>query len=142
MPTVASGTTLSVSQALPATVNQAGFAALAYTQIRGMRSIPDIGEQYQTQPDNTIGRVRPVNRKVGLAALSLPLELIRIADVGQMVLRAALTMSVSYSYRLTQVDGLVMYFTAGATSRMLGGFSSGIADTKIMLEIDSAIIEV
>lgn len=140
-PTVSSGTTLAVSQALPATKDQAGFAALTYTQIRGVRSIPDIGEQYQTQASNTIGQVRPVNRKVGLAALSLPLELIRIGDAGQAILRAALAATASYSYKLTQTDGLVMYFTASATNRMHGGFSDGIADTKITLEIDSQIIE-
>lgn len=141
-PTVSSGTTIAVCAALPATMNAAGFAALAFTQIRGVRAIPDIGEQYQTQESNAISQVRPGNRKVGLAAMSLPLELIRIADAGQAMLRTAVDASASYSYRLKQMDGLTMYFTAGATNRTHGGFSFGIADTKITLEVDSRIIEV
>lgn len=143
MPTISNGTTFAVSQALPVTKDQAGFASLTYTPIRGVRSVGDIGKQHQTAPSNTIGDAVPYNRRVGLAAASLPMELIRIADAGQTLLRAAIDASVSYSYRLTELDGSLMYFTAAATSRMHGGFASGgIADTKMSLEIDSVIVEI
>jgi hypothetical protein len=142
-PTLASGTTFAVATALPATYDQAGFAALAYTQIRGVRAVGEIGKQWLTIPQNPIGSPRPTQRRVGLAAASVPLELIRIADAGQSILRAAIDVVVSYSYRQTQSDGSLSYFTAAAISRMNGGIASGgIADTKVTLDIDSVVIEV
>lgn len=142
MPTVSNGTTFAVCQARPATVDLAGFSALAYTQIRGVRSLGDIGKQYQTATANPIGAPRPYQRRTGLAAATLPLELFRIADPGQAILRAAVDASESYSYRRTSPDGATDYFTAKVSSRMGGGNSPGsIADTKVTLEIDSAVIE-
>lgn len=139
-PTVASGTTLSVCAALPATKDQAGFAALTYTQIRGVRSVADIGKTHQTAQRNPIGSPFSYQTRVGYSSGNVPLELIRIADAGQAILRAAVDASASYSYRLTQPDGMTLYFSAEAASRVQG--TSGIADTKMTLEINSEIIEV
>ena len=143
MPTVSAGTAFAVSQELPATYDKAGFAALTYTRIRGVRSVGDLGKAYKTAPNNAIGLEVPQVRRVGLAAQALPLELARIADAGQTILRAAIDASVSYSYQLTQPDGMLLCFTAAVNSRIHGGFAPGsIADTKCTLDIDSFIVEV
>lgn len=143
MPTVSNGASLAVSQALPATIDAAGFGALAYTPIRGARTVGDIGKQYQVVADNTIGLPRPVQRRTGLAQQSITVELYRINDVGQAMLRAAIDATGSFSYRLMAPDGLTLYFSAAASSRMHGGFAPGsIADTKVTLEISSVVIEI
>jgi len=141
-PTVSSGTRLEVSIDLPATYDAAGFGALTWVQIRGARTVGDIGNQFQTQANNPIGGT-PHNRRAGPAIQSLALELIRIADAGQAILRDAINEDVVYSYRLTQPDGMRLCLTAQASSRMHGGFASGsIADTKMMLEINCKVVEV
>jgi hypothetical protein len=142
-PTISIGTALSVAAKLPATYDRAGFQSLVFTSIRGARTIGDIGKQFQLQPNNAIGAPRPVQQRTGLAQQSLAVELYRIADPGQQMLRAAIDAPGSYSYRLVAPDGLTMYFTAAASGRMHGTFQAGsIGDTKLTLEIDSVVVEI
>lgn len=142
MPTVSTGTTFAVSKKLPETLDESGFSVLTYTQIRGVRSVGDISEQHQTAQRNPIGSMS-YQQRVGTTSSDVQLELYRIADAGQTMLRDAVKARTSYSYKLMEADGLVLYFTAGASSRTHGGITSGsLVDNKIKLDIDSKIIEV
>lgn len=143
-PIISNGSTLAVSTVLPASYDASGFAALTFTQIRGVRTVGDIGKQWRTAERNVAGAQRvDTVRAGGYASGSLQLELVRITDAGQDALRAAIDATVSYSYRLTQPDGKTLYFSAAAISRQHGGFTAGsIADTKMTLSLDSDIVEI
>ena len=138
---IAAGTTLSVCAALPETLTQAGYEALTFTQVKGVRSVGDIGKTHQTLENRTIGKV-PYNQRVGIDINTLQLELFRIDDAGQYLLRAAVDDADSYSYRVV-APGLTRYFTAGCSARLPGtGDSKTICDTRVTLEIDSEVIEI
>ncbi|PIG31059.1 hypothetical protein CLU93_5411 [Janthinobacterium sp. 35] len=143
MPTSLAGSTLAVSQATPADVTAAGFAALSYTQIKGVKVVGEVGTQYATSTRNCIGLARPYQAMAGLAELSLQVELIRIADAGQDVLRAMVGLESACSYRATRPDGSLIYFTAQVNGLMNGSFTSGsIAEQRCNMAVLSKVIEV
>ncbi|MNU87321.1 hypothetical protein D3C71_771020 [compost metagenome] len=141
-PHVSTGSTVGVSAVLPAALTRGAFDALAYTSVRGVRVMSSLGKSYQTAPFHPIGAAVPFQRRVAQAAASLPLELYRLADPGQDLLRAALDSETSFSFRVT-VPGIGHhYFTARASSRMLGiGGGTDIAVMSVALEIDSPVLE-
>ena len=143
MPTSLAGSTLAVAQSTPTDVTAAGFAALSYTQVKGVKVLGEIGNQYATTVKNCIGMARPHQTMSGLAELSVQVELIRIADAGQDVLRAVVGLDVVYSYRVTRPDGSKIYFTAQVNGLMNGGFTStSIAEQKCSMAVLSKVIEV
>ncbi|MGK5049755.1 hypothetical protein ACQ4WP_28260 [Janthinobacterium sp. GB4P2] len=143
MPTSLAGSTLAVSRATPADVTAAGFAALSYAQIKGVKVIGELGKQYATTARNYIGLTRPYQAMSGLAELSLQVELVRIADAGQDTLRAVVGLDSACSYRVTRPDGSLIYFTAQVNAIMNGGFAStSIAEQKCNMSVLSKVIEV
>ena len=143
MPISLAGSTLAVSRATPSDVTAAGFAVLSYTQIKGVKLIGELGTQYATTMTNAIGQIRPYQAMTGLAELSLQVELIRIADAGQDVLRAVVGLAAACSYRATRPDGSLIYFTAQVNGLMNGGFTpASIADQKCNMAVLSKVIEV
>lgn len=142
IPTIGGGTTFAVCAALPATVTQAGFQALNWTQIKGVRSVGDVGEQFKTAENNMIGGT-PSMRRVGRASSNISLEIMRIIDEGQVILNESMEASISYSYRITRPDGSLIFFTAAASSRKWASITgNSLVGSKMQLEIDSRIIEV
>lgn len=143
MPTSLAGSTLAVAQATPVDVTASGFAVLSYTQVKGVKVLGGIGNQYATTLKNCIGMARPYQTMSGLAELSVQVELIRIADVGQDVLRAVVGIDAACSYRVTRPDGSKIYFTAQVNGLMNGGFTStSVAEQKCNLTVLSKVIEV
>ena len=143
MPTSLAGSTLAVSRATPADITVAGFAALGYTQIKGVKVIGELGTQYATTTRNYIGLERPYQAMSGLAELSLQIELIRIADAGQDVLRSVVGLESACSYRAMRPDGSLIYFTAQVNALMNGGFTpTSIAEQKCNMAVLSKVIEV
>lgn len=143
MPISLAGSTLAMSLSTPVTVSAAGFEALSYTQIKGVKIIGELGTQYATTTRNYIGLERPYQAMSGLAELSLQVELIRIADAGQDVLRSVVGINSACSYRATRPDGSVIYFTAQVNGLMNGGFTpTSIAEQKCNMAVLSKVIEV
>lgn len=142
-PTLSNGTRLSVSTAPPLSPDRAGYEALSFTQIRGARTVGDIGKTWRTVDRAVMGSSRADTVRDGVhSGGTVQVELYRVPDAGQDILRSAVEAG-SYSYRLVQPDGLTLFFTAEAISRLHGGFTPGsFADTKMVLAIDSDIIEV
>jgi hypothetical protein len=141
-PFVNNGNLFYISSALPATYDNTGYSALAYTQIRGVKVIGDIGVNYETADFNIIGGIRQ-NKKVGKQANRVQIEVFKIDDAGQTLLKALLSASVSYSFKVVLVDGTVYYFTAACSSRTNNaGESSNIHITRLTLELDSDLLEV
>lgn len=142
-PTISAGTIFSVSASMPGSIDLAGFSALNYTPIRGARNVGDIVDQAQTITRNPLGKRFSYQHRVGHSSGSVNLQLVRLNDAGQALLRNAMAAKTSYSYCLKRPDESLLYFTAQATRRAHGGFDpSSIADTAVTLEIDSEIIEV
>lgn len=143
MPTPLAGSTLAVTQAAPVEATAAGFSALTYVPIKGVKVVGELGTQYSTSTKNAIGQARPYQAMTGLAELSLQIELIRIADAGQNVLRAVVGLEPPCSYRVQRPDLSILYFTAQINSLMNGGFSpTSIAEQKCNLAVLSAVVEV
>ena len=141
IPTIGGGTTLSVCASLPSTITQASFQALTWVQIKGVRSVGEMGEQFKTAENNVIGGI-PSMRKVGRAASNIGLEIMRIVDDGQTILNAAMDATTSCSYKITRADGSALYFTGAASSRKWAGITgNSLVGHKMQLEIDSRIIE-
>lgn len=140
-PFVNNGTLFYISAALPATYDSVGYSALTWTRIKAVRSIGDLGEKYDTFDSNPIGGIRQ-NKRSGKLATTVPLELIKIGDAGQNLLKAAFYSPSNYSYKVEAVDGAIYYFAAECSSRMNNaGESSSIADIKTTLELSSAILD-
>ena len=141
-PFVNNGTLFYISATLPATYDSAGYAAVTWTAIRGVRSIGDMGVVWETFDSNAIGGIRH-NKRTGKAANTVPLEMIKIDDAGQTLLKVASASLNSYSFKCLAADGTLYYFTAGCSARANNaGTSASIADIKITLELDSELLEV
>jgi hypothetical protein len=136
------GTQFFISASLPATDDAAGFNALTFTKIRGVASFADLGGAYELIDFNVIGGLRHRKRS-GLLAQSLPLDVVNLTDAGQDLLAQAFTSPNSYSYKIIDAEGKVYYFTAECVSRYKNiGDPTSIADIKVILEINSAILEI
>lgn len=141
-PFVNNGTLFYICASLPATYDSAGYAALIWTQMRGVRSVGDMGAAYETFDSNEIGGIRH-NKRTGKVDNTIPLEVIKIDDAGQTLLKAAFAAVASYSYKCLAVDGTLFYFTAGCSLRRQNSGQSGtIADIITSLELDSDLLEI
>ncbi len=138
MPVASNRTTIYVSTRTPDADTLAGFAALPFTQVRGVRMVGDFGHAWQTQERFVVGDERPTQVKGAFSAQSISLELYRLDDAGRAILRDA---AGEVSLRIVEPDGETHYFRALVTSFMRGGFSPGsLADHKLTLSIQSTPI--
>lgn len=141
-PIVMSGTKFSISAELPTTNDVAGFVALNWTQIRGVRVVNDLITRHRVVENAAIGE-RPRMVRVGMEPSSLLIETYRLADDGQSMLRGAVDSNNDFSFRLIAPDGLTQYFTASITAieRGVGAASGNLCDTKFTLDIQGEIVE-
>lgn len=131
---VSNGSRLSICLALPAVATAAGFGALAFTPVRGVRTLGDLSEQRQTQSANVVGQDYPLVCKTFRSASEVSIEVFKLADAGQSLLRQAFDLPGAVSFRLEAPDGEVTWFTALVAGRGRGGFTAGsIADRKATL---------
>jgi len=137
------GSMLLVAPTRPATQTLAGYIALQYTQVRGVKLVGELGNQYATIPRNDIGIERPYQMMTGaLAELSLQVELIRIADPGQDILRAAVGLAPGYSYCARRPDGSEMYFSAEINALMNGGLDAkSVAEQRCTMAVTTKVFE-
>lgn len=137
------GSMLLVAPTRPGAQTLAAYAALEYTQVRGVKVVGELGNQYATVPRNHIGLVRPYQAMTGaLAELSLQIELIRIADAGQDILRAAVGITPGYSYCARRPDGSELYFSGEMNTLMNGAFEAkSIAEQRCTMAVTSKVFE-
>jgi archaellum component FlaG (FlaF/FlaG flagellin family) len=120
----------------------AAFESLTFTQVRGVRVIGTLAKQYQTATFTPLAGGLSRQRRVGRAPQSLQLDLYRINDPGQALLRAAIEQDAPYSFRIV-VKGIGdHFFTARASNRALGlGSATDTAATSLTLEVETEILE-
>lgn len=131
---VSNGTRLSICLALPVSFTAAGFGMLSFVPVRGVRMLGDLSEQCQAQSANVVGQDYPLVYKGFRSASEVPIELFKLADAGQSLLRQAFDLPGAVSFRLDAPDGEVAWLTALVVGRGRGGFAAGsIADRKAAL---------
>jgi hypothetical protein len=125
--TASSGTKLSVSAGLPATHNEAGFAALTYTLVGELESVGDL--VLAKAP------VRFANLTTGKTSTNKgaeePLDVSVVCaldrdDAGQTLMIAAYASTADYSFAVEEPDGTKIYFR-GKVMKM-GSQYGGIND--------------
>ena len=114
--TISVGTTLSISAALPATYDDAGYSALTYTDVGQIGSIPSFGGTAQVTEWIPID-TGVVNKKKGsfnYGDMTLPLAQV-LSDAGQIMLKSGFdgaNTSQPHSVKLTNATIGTIYFTA------------------------------
>ncbi|WCT75036.1 hypothetical protein PQ455_07425 [Sphingomonas naphthae] len=137
------GSTIGLVLAAPATFDAAGYAALSFTLVNGVESIPAFGAQVpvnQFQP--LAGPVEKHKGPPNYGSLQVPMAL-DDADAGQILLRAAAEPdnNAQYSFCVTYPTGAKRYFrgrvfgfqeTPGSATNVLMGTSTVEINTKII----------
>ncbi|EHK64779.1 hypothetical protein [Achromobacter arsenitoxydans] len=141
-PYVLAGATVALCPDVPAALDAAGFGVLAFRHVRGVRVVGALALQYQTAAYQPIGAKVSILRRVARAPQSLQLDLYRITDAGQVLLRTAASEDRQYSFRIDVPQIGPHYFVAKVSSRSLsGGAGSDLASLSVTLELESAVIE-
>lgn len=138
-PVIAAGTRFLIADALPATDDVTGYAALSWVPIQGIRAMNDLTFAQQTVENRAIGQV-PYAMNAGVEIISLLVEMYSLVDAGQSLIKSSANNSTTKSYKIITPDGVVTYFTADAMNRVRG-FDT-ICDTRINLSLRSKILEV
>ena len=111
------GTTISVSATLPATEDDTGYAALTYTEVTGVASIPATGPSAAvvSQADLKDGVVRKAHGEVDYGGGDVQMRYVN-GDAGQGILSAAFDSKANIAVKESDVDGNVTYYQAIVTS--------------------------
>lgn len=131
------GTTISVSAGLPATHNQAGFAALSFTDVGEVTDLGEFGREYALVTHNPLAERGTVKRKgsynEGQINLTMGLD---NDDAGQVIMEAASLSDADHSFKVTLQSGDVYYFLAQVMSFKVGvGSVDSITNATAALEI-------
>lgn len=135
------GTRFYIATGLPFFSTIEAYTILNFTQIIGVRSIGEIGNSHEAIDFNTIGNIR-YNKKMGRAALSIPIELINLAGVGQSMINALVNTNSAAAFKIISTDNTTYYFTAECSSNLASrGDSSVVTSRKLILNVNSELIE-
>lgn len=140
------GSILSVSAALPATYDAAGFAALSYSTVAELTDMGTIGKVYALVKHNPIADRKTYKYKSSYDNGSLDMKLAKITvkgnDPGQTILNTGLAQDASISFRIIYQDGSKAYFTAKVMSFtvMIGTIDTILAG-ECKAELDSDVVE-
>lgn len=141
-PNVLAGATVALCPDAPAALDAGAFGALPFKQARGVRVFGALASQYQTVAYQPIGAKVSFLRRVARVPQSLQLDLYRIADAGQDLLRTAAKEDRPYSFRIDVPQIGPHYFLAKVSSRSLsGGTGADLAGVSVTLELESHVIE-
>lgn len=142
------GSVLSVSAALPATYDNAGFSALSYSPVAEVTDIGTFGKDFTLVTHNPIGDRKTYKFRGSYNNGTLDLKLAKITvlntDAGQAALTTALNdpFDKSVSLRIALQDGSKQYFTGKVMSftTSIGSVNSILAG-ECKIEIDSDVVE-
>ncbi len=138
------GSCMGFSAALPATLNETGFAALTFTPSAEVTNIGDIGPENQVNTYDTVCDGK-VNKRMGATNFGQQeLELaFDIDNAAQIILKSAVNSKVAIAVEENLSSGDTMYYVAYVASfKTKVGGSSDYLRAGVSLEVDSAITEV
>lgn len=141
------GTVYAVSAAEPATYDEAGFAALTYTDVGEVTDLGEYGPQFEVVSHLALERRSEVKRKgsvnYGSSAIALGRD---PSDAGQALIIEGVdgaNVDIVYSHKVVLQDGTTQYFTGQLYSYTTNvGASNQIVAAAVTLEIDDSIVEV
>ena len=139
------GTTISVSAALPATENDTGYEALTFTEILGVVSIGEKGDDAEDvtlslvktgRQEHSIGTIDGGILAVGCKELA--------ADGGQVIIKAGMHSDVDHSFQIVDsVTGASQYFFGRiANGKKTEKTASAYEGYNFEIRINSDTIEV
>lgn len=141
------GTLVAIAPGAPATNNQAGFEALSFTNIAGMVSVGELGDDQEliTVPDLTIGR--NISIKGAKTGTNIPINYRNVAgDAGQALVKSESDeLRGESSLRVTDADGNVTYIYGPVTGHKrlersitsYEGFTASIAVNNTPVEVSA-----
>lgn len=119
-------TTLKISAGVPATFDNAGYAALSYTTVGEITNLGDFGREFNLVTHNPVATRGTQKLKgafnEGAIALQLGLD---TDDAGQILMKAAALSDSLYAFKITTANGDIYYFQ-GLTM----GFKVGLNDVN------------
>lgn len=111
------GTTIGISAALPATYNEAGYAALTFTKIGEITDGGSHGRTYAVVNHNPIDTRGTQKFKGSFNEGQKTIQLaVDPEDAGQLLVKTALDDDADYAFCVTYQDGSKDYFLAKVTS--------------------------
>lgn len=135
------GTTISVSTGVPATANIVGYAALTYTEVMGVATVPEIGPSAAvvSQADLKDGVVLKGHGEIDFGGGTVQMRDLP-TDTGQGMLKTAQSTQAIISVKVTRSTGLIEYFRAIVMSYRrseagTGNFPGIAADLQIISAI-------
>jgi hypothetical protein len=138
------GSTLSISSALPATYDEAGFEALTYTEVGEITDLGEFGKEFNLVTHVALGNRKTRKFKGSYNNGSLPLQLGRdTSDAGQAAMNLAQHSDNDYSFRVVLQDGASSYFVGKVMSfRTVVGSVDQVTGATSTIEISDDVVEV
>lgn len=140
------GTKISVVDAVPATYDAVGFAALTFALVGEASEIPTFGAEaaLATHTPLATGIVNKRRGSVNYGSVTVPMAL-SASDAGQLVLSTAALSAAGtdaqISVEVELANGDTLYFTAQVMSyRTNIGNADAIAMAEVTLELDGSVI--
>jgi hypothetical protein len=141
----AATTAISVSAATPATFDEAGYAALSYTEIELVSEAGEVGPTdnlvtFTPLADPTVQKAQG-SRNYGSQALNMAYS--TVTDAGVAILETANAARARVSVKMTLPDGAVRYYQAVCMGvREIIGGADAVIGLQSTLEITSAVVKV
>lgn len=139
------GTKYAISAGLPATDDAAGYAALTWTTVKGVESIPAFGAQVAVNSFQPLdGPLEKHKGPVNYGTLQIPMAYDK-ADAGQIIVRTAAepTNNAMYAHKITFPNGDVRY----SSGRVFGapetvGGATNVLMMNPTIELSTKIVKV
>lgn len=134
------GTIMRVSAGVPATFNQAGYAALTYSTVGEVVDLGEFGRSYNLVTHNPIDTRGTVKKKGSFNEGQLALQLgLDTDDAGQIILKAASLSDNDYAFKITDQKGDIYYFQAQVMEFKVGlGTVDQITKASCNLELTTS----
>lgn len=134
------GAVVSVSAGIPATYDSAGFAALSWSVLGEVTSLPDSGEEYADIPVQVIGdSAGGTDHYVGVQDQpESTISYVRdISDAGQVILAAASGSTTATACKIVYSNSEIEYFQMLVFSfRRMGGEANAVRMGQAKIRID------
>ena len=136
--------TLHVSAAAPATEDEAGYAAVTFTEVLGPVSI---GEKGDAAEDGTVSLVKTGRVEHHIGAIDGGVQSVVckniLADPGQVIIKAGNNNDVDHSFKMTDPDGTIFYYQGKiASGKYPEKSSSGYEGYDFEIRINTATVVV
>jgi hypothetical protein len=141
----AAGATLAISNSIPATFNEAGYAALTYTEVGEITNIGEFGKEFALVTHLPLSRRGVAKRKGSFNNGTLnPTMALDPADAGQILFAAALESDAPSAFEITLQDGTIYYLMGLVMMYKPNvGTTDDVVTASATIEVDeSPIVEV